>query len=42
MIERIRVYKALNNQIFGVLNKHLANSNFLAKPIREFQPPIFQ
>lgn len=42
IIERIRVYKALNNQIFGILNKHLASSNILAKPVREFQPPIFQ
>lgn len=42
LVERIRVYKALNSQIFGILNKHLASSNILAKPIREFQPPIFQ
>lgn len=42
MVERIRVYKNLNNQIFGILNKHLANSEVLAKPVKEFQPPIYQ
>ncbi len=42
MVERIRAYKNLNYQIFGILNKHLANSEVLAKPIREYQPPIFQ
>ena len=42
MVERIRVYKELNNQVFGILNKHLVNSDVLAKPIREFQPPIYQ
>lgn len=42
MVERIRCYKELNNQIFGILNKHLANREVLAKPIREYQPPIYQ
>ena len=41
MVERIRCYKKLNNQIFGILNKHLANSDVLSKPIREYQPPIY-
>ena len=42
MVERIRCYKELNNQIFGILNKHLANRDILAKPLREYQPPIYQ
>lgn len=41
MVGRIRVYKLLNNQIFGILNKHLVNSEVLSKPIREFQPPLY-
>lgn len=41
MVERIRAYKLLNQHIFGILNKHLANSDVLAKPVREFQPPIY-
>lgn len=40
-VERIRAYKRLNLQIFGILNKHLASSDVLAKPVREFQPPIY-
>ena len=42
MVERIRVYKKLNNQIFGILNKHLSSSEVLAKPTREFPPPVYQ
>ena len=42
MIKRIKVYRDLNNQIFVVLNKHLSNSDILQRPVREYQPPIFQ
>jgi cytoplasmic FMR1 interacting protein len=42
MVERIRVYKALNDQIFCVLNKHISTSDTFQRPVMEFQPPIYQ
>ena len=42
MVERIRVYKALNDQIFSVLNKHISTSETFQRPVMEFQPPIYQ
>ncbi|KAL5460570.1 hypothetical protein EMCRGX_G034022 [Ephydatia muelleri] len=41
MIDRISAFKVINTQVFGILNKHLANSDVLTRPIREFQPPIY-
>lgn len=40
-VERVKVFKQLNNQIFGILNKHLASSEVTAMAVREFQPPIY-
>lgn len=42
MIRRVKVFKNLNNQIFVILNKHLSSSDIIQRPIREYQPPIFQ
>ena len=42
IIKRIKAFTILNNQIFGVLNKHLATSDILQRPVVEYQPPIFQ
>ena len=41
-IKCARVYQVLNNQIFTTLFKHLANSEILQRPARDYQPPIFQ
>ena len=41
MIKRIRAFRNLNNQIMGIINKHLASSDILQRPLKEYQPPIF-
>ena len=42
MVRRIRAYRDLNNQIFGILNKHLSASDILQRQVIDYQPPIFQ
>ena len=42
MVRRIRAYRDLNNQIFGILNKHLSASDILQRQVTDYQPPIFQ
>ena len=43
MVDRIRKFQILNNQIFAVLNKYLKSSdadNLPVEHVRCFQPPI--
>ena len=45
MVDRIRKFQILNNQIFAVLNKYLKSSdadNLPVEHVRCFQPPIHQ
>jgi cytoplasmic FMR1 interacting protein len=45
MVDRIRKFQILNNQIFAVLNKYLHTNDADSMPIehvRCFQPPIHQ
>ena len=42
MVERIKAFNQLNNQIFSTRSKYLSNSDVLAQQVREYQPPIFQ
>lgn len=46
MVERIRRFQLLNNQIFGVLNNYLNSvgengDEMMEEPIREFAPPVY-
>ncbi|XP_064636208.1 cytoplasmic FMR1-interacting protein-like isoform X2 [Lineus longissimus] len=45
MVDRIRKFQILNNQIFAVINKYLKSSegdNVPVEHVRCFQPPVFQ
>lgn len=42
LVSRARHFKALNDQIFAVLNKHLKSSDGPVEHVRCFQPPIHQ
>ena len=45
LVDRIRKYQILNNQIFAVLNKYLKSSeadNLPVEQVRCYQPPIHQ
>ena len=45
MVDRIRKFQILNNQIFATLNKYLKSADVDSVPVehvRCFQPPIHQ
>lgn len=45
MVDRIRKFQVLNNEIFGILNKYLKSGdgeNMPVEHVRCFQPPIHQ
>lgn len=45
MVDRIRKFQVLNNEIFAILNKYLKSGdgeNMPVEHVRCFQPPIHQ
>lgn len=45
MVDRIRKFQVLNNEIFGILNKYMKSGdgeNMPVEHVRCFQPPIHQ